>query len=225
MTATAEVRADAFAMKAIQGTKLTYFTETGGTTFGPGCAIEAFGAANVGSAAGATIVPCAGSPANVSSLFAQGGYIYAGRYQEKSLGYHDTGTPTLTPSAQGTVPAGIQMYSWAGFLFGNPTVSVPLKVTGKGGIPVTIGCQQTCAGSTSALIKIAGLVGSIRIPTVAIKAHAPGVFTVKIVLSASVRAKITAAIKAKKKVTATTTTKVVATTHSVTVAKVSTFTA
>jgi hypothetical protein len=102
-------------------------------------------------------------------------------------------------------------------------VSVPLKVTGKVGVPVSIGCQVTCAGTTSALISIAGLVGPIRIPAVTNTAHAPGAFTVTIALSASVRAKITAAIKAKKKVTTATTTMVVAGLHSVSVVKVSTF--
>jgi hypothetical protein len=220
-----ESRLDAEATSSVEGLKQVYVGENGGNIAGGGCAIEAFGPVNPGLGGVRTPVACAGSPAFITSMFEQGGYLYAGRYQEKSLGFRDTGSAALTPTAQVTVPSGVQIYSWAGFLFGNPTVSVPAKVTGKVGIPVTIGCQQTCAGSTSALIRIAGVPAAIRVSTVTIKAHAAGTFVVKILLSASVRAKIAAAVKHKHKVTATTTTKVVAGVHSVSVVKVSTFTA
>jgi hypothetical protein len=220
-----ESRLDAEATASVEGLKQVYVAENGGNIAGGGCAIEAFGLVNPGLGGVRTPVACGGSPAYITSMFEQGGYLYAGRYFEQSLGFHDTGVATLTPTAQGTVPSGLQIYSWAGFLFGSPTVAVPAKVSSAVGIPVTIGCQVTCAGSTSAVIKIAGVATAIKLPTVTIKSHAPGAFTVKIVLSASVRSKVAAAIKLKKKVTATTTTKVVAGTHSVSVVKVSAFTA
>jgi hypothetical protein len=107
MTASAEAPADAYASWGVQGVKNTFYAEADGTVHGPGGAIQSFGAGNLGGAGDLTDVPCgAGSPAAIISLFAQGGFIYAGRYGEQSLGLTDAGGVTLTPTAQGSARPG-----------------------------------------------------------------------------------------------------------------------
>lgn len=214
-----ESRVTAEVTAAIAGRKQVYVGEVGGnlTT----CALEAFGLATPGLGGVRTLVPCV---AAISSLFEQGTYLYVGRANQASLGYHDVASSTVVPTAQGTVPSTGQINSWAGFLFGNPTVTVPAKVSTKVGIPVTIGCQQVCSGTTSATITIAGSTKPLHLAALTIKPHAAGTFTVKLLIPTSLRGTILLALKKHKSVKATTTTTITAGATKVKVPKTSTLT-
>jgi hypothetical protein len=183
-----------------------------------GCQIESFGAGVPGLGGVLTPFPCGQF---VNSMFFQGGYVYVGRYGEGSISFHDTGLAGVTPTAQSTVPVGVQIYSWTGFLLTKPSVSVPATVSLKVGIPLTIGCQQTCSGSTSASITIAGSTSVLHIPVLKIKPHAAGTFLIKLLIPASMRGTLTVALKKHRTVSVATTTKVVAGTQGAVVVKVS----
>jgi hypothetical protein len=188
------------------------------------CAIEGFGPLNPGSGLShaRTLLPCSGSDYNfVNSLYAQGGFVYAGMYPGGIYGFIDDGTPYLSPTAQKSLPDGGQIYSWAGFLFGKPTVNVPPVLSLKQGIKMSITCPQACSGSASAKVKIAGSSTVHAVASRVFKTQPPGVFGLTLPLSSSLHKTIAAAIKKHFKVTVTTKVKVVSAGDVVNVTKVS----
>jgi hypothetical protein len=217
-----EARVNAEVTASAEGLKAVFVGENGGDIPGGGCAIEAFGNVGLGIGGIRTPVSCTGANYNfINSMYEQGGYMYVARYQVRSLSFHDTGAAAMTPTAQGTVPKGAQIYSWAGFLITKPTVTVPVKLSLKTGIPITIQCPATCSGSSSASMKLASSKTPLKTSTLFIKAHAPGTFTVKLSMSAALRNSMATAIKKHQTVTVTTTTKVTTGAATVIVVKIS----
>ena len=188
---------------SVNGVSQVLVGESGGTIASGKCAIKPFGTLQLGLGGGLTVFPCGGQ--FVNSMFEQGGFLYVGRYGSTSVSFHDAGNKGISATAQGTVTSGVQMYSWTGFYFAPPVVSVPLKVSLKTGIPVTITCTQTCAGTLSVKIRVAGNSTVHALPLVIVKSHPASTFVIKMTVSAVLVGTLHSALVAHKVVTVTTT--------------------
>jgi len=197
-----------------QDSKRLIASVVGGSTQDPAyCILDFFALADPNTVGTSIGVPCGGygvspNPVIVISMLSQGSYLYLGRYGDASLGIKDNGSGAVSPTTQTTIPSGVQVYSWAGYLTPKPIVTMPGKVSLSRGIPLTITCALVCAGTTSALFHIGGGKGVFGTGGIAIKSHSAGSFVFRIVPPLRSRLQLAAAIRAKKQVTVSTTTNV-----------------